>query len=597
MEQQDQRNFIIFMIVAVTVLFGYQALVLEPEAKRRQAILEQTRVEQELQAEVNPPVERAATVDEALKRDSRVVFDSPKLDGSIRLQGALIDDLNLKEHYETVARQNEVRLFRPEAVDNGYYASWFWIGEQNRPVANLGVTWEQVGGGSLTPGTPVNLRYEGGGVRIDRQIAIDENYLFTFTDTITNLGNQQRFLRPYGAILRHGTQEQFLNAVTPGASQDRGLVHLGEMGIMDGKLVKRGYSRLEKGNGISETSTEGGWIGLTDKYWLSALVPDQTQEFQTSFERRARVDDAVMEVRTIGTELVLPAGGTITSVNRLFAGAKTIDVMQSYQNDLGIPRFVDAIDWGMFYFLTKPFFFALLWLQGKIGSFGLAILAFTVLVKLVLFPLYNRSYAAMAKMKKLTEPMKEIRERFAADPKRQQQEIMALYQKEKANPLAGCLPILATIPIFYALYKTLFVTLEMRHEPFGYISDLAAPDPTAIGNLFGLLPWAATDVKSIPILGLIIGIGILPLLYGISMAILQSLNPPPPDPTQRMVIMLLPIIFTFVFAGFAAGLVLYWVWNNVLPLIQQYYIMRRNGAETEIGKFIAKRLGRKTEEA
>ncbi|MEO0720890.1 MAG: membrane protein insertase YidC, partial [Pseudomonadota bacterium] len=255
------------------------------------------------------------------------------------------------------------------------------------------------------------------------------------------------------------------------------------------------------------------------------------------------------------------------------------------------------VDWGFLYFLTKPFFEILLWLESKLGSFGWAILAFTVLVKLPLIPLYNTSFKAMAKMKKLTEPMKEIRERFAADPKRQQQEIMALYQKEKANPLAGCLPILATIPIFYALYKTLFVTLEMRHEPFGYISDLAAPDPTAIGNLFGLLPWAATDVKSIPILGLIIGIGILPLLYGISMAILQSLNPPPPDPTQRMVIMLLPIIFTFVFAGFAAGLVLYWVWNNVLTLIQQYYIMRRNGAETEIGKFIAKRLGRKTEEA
>ncbi|MEM7007321.1 MAG: membrane protein insertase YidC, partial [Pseudomonadota bacterium] len=459
MEQQDQRNFIIFMIVAVTVLLGYQALVLEPEAKRRQAIQEQARVDREAQAEIAPlAVEPAATVEEALERDQRVVFDSPKLDGSIRLQGALIDDLNLKEHFETVNRENEVRLFRPEAVDHGYYASWFWIGEQNRPVANLGVTWELVGGGTLTPATPVTLRYEGGGIRIDRQISIDENYLFTFSDTLTNLGSEPRYLRPYGAILRHGEWKDFIDAVTPKASQDRGLVHLGEVGIMDGKLVKRGYAKLEDGNGITETSNEGGWIGLTDKYWLSALVPDQSQEFQTSFERRSRVDDAVMEVRTIGTELVLPAGASVTSVNQLFAGAKTIDVVRAYETDLGLPRFVDAIDWGMFYFLTKPFFFALLWLREAIGSFGLAILAFTVLVKLVLFPLYNRSYAAMAKMKKLQEPMKEIQERFAADPQRKQQEIMKLYRDEKANPVAGCLPILMTMPIFFALYKLLFVT-------------------------------------------------------------------------------------------------------------------------------------------
>ncbi|MEO1406591.1 MAG: membrane protein insertase YidC [Pseudomonadota bacterium] len=412
MEQQDQRNFIIFMVVAVTVLLGYQALVLEPEANRRQAIQEQTRIEQELQAEVAPPVERAATVDEALGRDARVVFDSPKLDGSIRLEGALIDDLNMKEHFETVAREKEVRFFRPEAVDNGYYASWFWIGEQNRPVANLGVTWELVEGSTLTPETPVTLRYEGGGVRIDRQISIDENYLFTFSDSITNLGTEQRYLRPYGAILRHGEWKEFIDAVTPRASQDRGLVHLGEVGIMDGKLVKKSYNNLEKGNGITETSREGGWIGLTDKYWLSALVPDQSQEFQTSYERRSRVDGAVMEVRTIGTELVLQPGETTTSVNRLFAGAKTIDVVRNYEAELGLPRFIDSIDWGMFYFLTKPFFFALLWLQGQIGSFGLAILAFTVLVKIVLFPLYNRSYAAMARMKKLQEPMKDIQERL-----------------------------------------------------------------------------------------------------------------------------------------------------------------------------------------
>ena len=591
MEQQDQRNFIIFMLIAVVFLFGYQALILEPEAKRRQAIEEQTRVEQELQAEVNPPVERAATIPEALGRDARVGFDSAGMDGSIRLQGALIDDLSLKAHFETIDRENEVRLFRPEATDNGYYASWFWIGEQNRPVANLSVEWEQVSDGELTPTTPLRLRHEGAGIRIEREISIDENFLFAFTDTITNLGSEQRFLRPYGAILRHGEWKAFLDAVTPKASQDRGLVHLGEVGIIDGKLVKKSYGRLTKGDGISDTSNEGGWIGLTDKYWLSALVPDQDLEFQTNFERRSRVDGQVMEVRTIGTELIVPAGGTVVSTNRLFAGAKTIDVLQEYQNEAGLPRFTDAIDWGMFYFLTKPFFFALLWLKGMIGSFGLAILAFTVLVKVVLFPLYNRSYAAMAKMKKLQEPMKEIQERFAADPQRRQQEIMKLYRDEKANPVAGCLPILMTMPIFFALYKLLFVTIEMRHESFLWLSDLSAPDPTAIGNLFGLLPWAAETVKNIPILGLVIGIGILPLLYGITMFALQSLSTPPPDPMQRRIIMMLPIVFMFVFGGLAGGLVMYWVWNNILSIGQQYIIMRRNGVETEFDKFLAKRFG------
>jgi YidC/Oxa1 family membrane protein insertase len=261
--------------------------------------------------------------------------------------------------------------------------------------------------------------------------------------------------------------------------------------------------------------------------------------------------------------------------------------------DAGVPRFGDAIDWGnMLYYLTKGLFFVLDWLKGIVGSFGWAIMGLVVLVKLPLVPLYNQSYKSMAKMKKLAEPMKEIQERFKADPQRRQQEVMKLYQREKANPLAGCIPILFTIPIFIALYKTLYVTIEMRHTPFWFITDLSAPDPTAIGNLFGLLPWAAADVKAIPILGFVIGIGILPILYGVTMAGIQSLSPPPPDPTQRTIMMALPFVFMFVFGGFAAGLVLYWVWSNILSLGQQYFIMRRNGVETQVDKLIKRLLGR-----
>lgn len=597
MEQQDQRNFIIFMVVALAFLLGYQALVLEPDARQRRKAEEQARVEREVQAEIAPPVERAASIPEALARDARISFDGPSVDGSIRLQGAVIDDLGLKDHYETVDRESEVRLFRPEASENGYYASWFWLGEGDRQITNLSVKWELIEGTRLTPETPIRLRYEGGDLRIDREISLDENFLFTFTDTVTNTGTVQRFLRPRGLIQRHGDWKSFLDETTPGASRDRGLVHQGEVGILDGKLVKRAYGKLEKDNGISATSGEGGWIGLTDKYWLGALIPEQNLDFSTRFERRSRIDGAVMEVRVVGTELVVPPGESVVSTNRIFAGAKTVDVLQGYQDTLQIPRFTDAIDWGMFYFLTKPFFFALLWLKTKIGSFGLAILAFTVIVKLVLFPLYNKSYAAMARMKKLQEPMKEIQERFAADPQRKQQEIMKLYREEKANPIAGCLPLLLTMPVFFALYKLLFVTIEMRHENFLWLKDLSAPDPTAIGNLFGLLPWAAETVKDIPLLGIIIGIGILPILYGVTMFALQSLSTPPADPTQRRIIMMLPIIFTFVFGGLAGGLVMYWVWNNILSIGQQYFIMRRNGVETEFDKFVAKRLGRSPGEA
>ncbi|MEL6473373.1 MAG: membrane protein insertase YidC [Pseudomonadota bacterium] len=603
MEQEDQRNFIIAMVLMIAFVWGYQTFIIEPQTQARRAAQEAAAAAEEAAA---PPVDEvplapaiAATVEDALGADTRIPFDGPGVDGSIRLAGARIDDLNLHRHYLTVAREQELRLLRPENAEYGYYASYYWLDESGRALAGLNANWTLVSGEQLTPSTPVVLSFQRDGVEIRRTITLDDNYMFTFEDVVTNLGAEQRLLRPYGSIRRQGDWKDFLEATDPGSAGDSAIVHQGLIGVLGGELKLRKYKGLSQDKGIKgDTVTdEGGWLGFTDKYWMGALVPDQSREFTGDFARRARDEGQILEVKTEGAEYVLAPGQSITATNRLFAGAKNLKLLQGYEADLGIPRFDDAVDWGFLYFLTKPFFEILLWLESKLGSFGWAILAFTVLVKLPLIPLYNTSFKAMAKMKKLTEPMKEIRERFAADPKRQQQEIMALYQKEKANPLAGCLPILATIPIFYALYKTLFVTLEMRHEPFGYISDLAAPDPTAIGNLFGLLPWAATDVKSIPILGLIIGIGILPLLYGISMAILQSLNPPPPDPTQRMVITLLPIIFTFVFAGFAAGLVLYWVWNNVLTLIQQYYIMRRNGAETEIGKFIAKRLGRKTEEA
>lgn len=601
MEKEDQRNFLIAMALMIAFVFVYQMFVMEPAQKRYEA-------EQAAKAAAGQTLGTdtagAVTigpkpVEEALKDGARIPLDGEAVDGSIRLAGARIDDVSLKNFYQTVENLAEIRLMRPEATEGGYFGTYYWA-DGNTLVAGRNSVWQQVGEGVLTTATPVTLRLETEGVTIDRQISIDENYMFSFRDTVTNTSSEARTLRPIGSLERHGDWKRFLEITEPSAIAVAGPAHLGLMGVVDDKLRLQKYKPLmqsKKTKGESKegnfVSTQGGWWGLSDMYWMGALVPEQTRPFTASVNRTSLARGGPLEVRTEGAPLEIAPGQSVTVENRLFAGAKQFEVLQAYEKS-GIPRMVDAIDWGWAYFLTKPFFYVLNWLNGHLGAFGWAILAFTVIVKLPLVPLYNASFKSMAKLKKLQEPMKVINERFAADPQRRQQEMLKLYKETGANPIGGCLPILFTIPIFYALYKTLYVSLEMRHEPFWYMKDLSAPDPTAIGNLFGLIPWwSAADAKGVFLIGMIIGIGILPILYGVTMAALQSLSPPPPDKMQARIIMLLPIVFMFVFGGFAAGLVLYWVWSNVLTLIQQYTIMRMNGVETEIGKFIATRLGLK----
>ena len=594
-DPDQTRNLLIAMVLMLGLLALYQTFFVAPqqeaarEAQAAAAAEEQRRIELGIE-EVEQ--ELAATVEEALTSDARITFDSPGMDGSINLTGARIDDLNLKRHFLTIEQEDELRLLRPENAEHGYYATYGWVqptADGDNTIIGLTTPWELVRGQTLSQNSPITLQRVRGPLTFERTISVDDNYMFTYTDRVVNNGSSSYTLAPYGIIRRHGEYKSFLDATDPGSAQDSMIVHQGLIGVIDNDLKLRKYNKLEDGEGIKGNSSaeRGGWIGLTDKYWMAALVPRQGEAFDAEFDLTGTDDNPVFQIRTDGAAVTVPAGGEISIEHRIFAGAKRLEVLQDYESALGIPRFDDAIDWGMFWFLTKPFFNVLLWLQGIVGSFGLAILAFTVLVKIPLIPLYNQSYKSMAKMKLLTEPMKEIQEKYKENPQERQKQIMALYQREKANPLAGCLPILATIPIFYALYKTLFVTLEMRHEPFWYISDLSAPDPLAIGNLFGLLPWAAADVKAIPFIGIVIGIGLLPILYGVTMAALQSLSPPPPDKMQQRIMMALPIVLMFVFGGFAAGLVLYWVWNNVLSLIQQYFIMRRNGVETQLDKLIS----------
>ncbi|KCZ45507.1 membrane protein insertase YidC [Hyphomonas pacifica] len=596
MEKEDQRNFLIAMVAMIVFVFAYQTFIMKPAQKKFEAQQAVEQAEQQTATTADssvPAVSQIKPVEEAIQEDARVAFNGDSVDGTIRLSGSRIDDLSLKKHFLTVEKLKEVRLFRPENSEYGYFATWYWA-DGSKLVAGRNSPWKQVGEGALTTSTPITLRLETDGLTIDREISVDDDYMFTFTDTVTNTSGAPRELRPVGSIERHGDWKGFLDVTDPGAGSQSGIAHVGLMGVVNNELRMKKYKPLFQLKDIKgETkegtfpSDQGGWWGLSDKYWLGALVPEQDRFFAGMVDKRKLARGAGLEVRAETAPVILAAGASETVSNSIYAGAKRFEVLQHYQNDLGIPRMVDAIDWGWAFFLTKPFFYALEWLSGVVGSFGWAILAFTVLVKLPLVPLYNQSYKSMAKMKKLQEPMKDIRERFKADPQRQQQEIMKLYKQEGANPIGGCLPILFTIPIFYALYKTLYVTIEMRHTPFLFLKDLSAPDPTAIGNLFGLIPWwSAADLKSIPFIGIVIGIGILPILYGVTMAAIQTLSPPPPDPTQRRIIQAMPLVFMFVFGGFAAGLVMYWVWSNLLSFAQQYFIMRRNGVETEIGKFI-----------
>jgi YidC/Oxa1 family membrane protein insertase len=600
MDKDDQRNFLLAMVAMIAFVFLYQMFVMEPAQQRYQAERAAiTAAQQGETADIGavPIASGPKSVEEALAEGDRIRFDAGSVDGSIRLAGARIDDLSLKHHFQTVERLQEIRLLRPEAAEGGYFASYYWA-DGNTLVAGRNSPWQLVAGERLSAASPVTLRLEADGIRIDREITLDDSYLFTFRDTVTNLSDAPRTLRAIGSLERHGGWQRFLELTDPGSAASVGPVHTGLMGVVDNQLRLQKYKPLFEGKKVSGepregtfSSSTGGWWGLTDMYWMGALVPDQGRIFTASVNRTSLSRGGPIEIRTEATPVEIAPGSSVTIENQLFAGAKEFQVMRGYEQ-AGIPRMVDAIDWGWAYFLTKPFFYVINWLNNYLGAFGWAILAFTVIVKLPLVPLYNTSFKSMAKLKKLQEPMKEINERFAADPQRKQQEMMKLYKETGANPIGGCLPILFTIPIFYALYKVLYISLEMRHEPFWYMRDLSAPDPTAIGNLFGLIPfWTAADAKGLWGIGIIVGIGILPILYGVTMAALQSLSPPPPDKMQARILMALPIVFMFVFGGFAAGLVLYWVWSNVLTLIQQYIIMRMNGVETEIGKFISTRLG------
>lgn len=516
------------------------------------------------------PVTRAA----ALGASPRVRIETPRLSGSIALKGGRIDDLSFVRYRESVdPKSPAIDLLSPSGAPHPFYAEFGWVAAAGSttkmPDANS--LWRVEGSANLTPANPVTLVFDNGeGLTFRRTIAVDEFYLFTIKDEITNTGAAAATLYPFGLISRHGTPQV----------SGYYILHEGLIGVLgDQGLQEVSYKTIEekKSNVFKVTN---GWFGITDKYWAATLLPPTDAAMQARFS-----SGAIGTTKTYQTDYLLDAqtiapGATAVSTARLFAGAKEVGVVDSYDKTLKLNRFELLIDWGWFYFITKPMFWAIDWLYRFLGNFGLAILAVTVLIKLAFFPLANKSYASMAKMKAVQPQITALRERFADDKMKQQQEMMEIYKREKINPLAGCLPILIQIPVFFSLYKVLFVTIEMRHAPFyGWIKDLSAPDPTNLFNLFGLLPF---DPTQLPVFGAFLWLGVWPLIMGITMWVQMKLNPPPPDPTQQMIFAWMPVVFTFMLASFPAGLVIYWAWNNLLSVAQQAAIMKKHGTKIEL---------------
>jgi len=581
----ENKNLILAIALSIVIVLGFEFLVNKPRMDRERALqAERQAATQTMPTPAAPqtapgvqttapsapgapaataPANAAPTVDRAalIAQQQRVRIDTPGMQGSILLKGARIDDLKLAHYRETVDPSSPaIVLLTPQGAEHAYFAQFGWVGPQGVPVPGDDTPWvaDQP---TLTLDKPVTLSWDNGqGLRFERQIALDGEYMFRVTDRVVNSGAAPVQLLPYGLVARDGTPK------TAGFY----ILHEGPLAVMDGTLREPSYANVKDQKKI-EYDTTGGWLGITDKYWLVTLVPDQKAPVKARFNHTLFNGDDRYQADFLGQAMTVAPGATIEATNRVFAGAKELNLLNQYKDQLGITKFDLAIDFGWFYFLTKPIFLVLDYFYRLIGNYGLAILLLTVLVKLLFFPLANKSYKAMNKMKLLQPEMEKLRAKYGDDRQKMSTEMMALYKRVGANPLAGCLPVVIQIPVFFALYKVIFISIEMRHAPFfGWIHDLSMPDPTSVFNLFGLLPWMPPEL-----LFMHGTIGAWPLIMGFTMFMQQKMNPAPPDPVQAKIFLAMPVIFTFILAPFASGLVIYWAWNNTLSVLQQWVILRQ----------------------
>jgi YidC/Oxa1 family membrane protein insertase len=602
MDKDDVRNWVVFSVLAVGILLLYQVYIYGPENAHRQAVLkaEATAHSQQVAAAPGQPAPGAfLPLAQAAAASPRVKVDTPSLAGSIALRGARIDDLFLKRYRLTVDPKSPlVELFKPEGSQGAWFAETGW----KSPVANMpgipndATIWTAPAGAVLTTTTPLVLTYDNGaGLKFTRTIAIDPNYMFSIDDAVTNTGPVSVALEPSGVVAQVGKP-------TTAASN---IVHEGAIGMLGHNLVLDKYADWKKKTEPTTVTSTGGWLGITEKYWLAALIPDQTVPITATFQVLPSSPNETYVASYVGAAQTIAPGASITTHSRLFAGAKVVPLLRNYEysgappkyywsavtpHPTDIPRFDQAVDWGHLFFFTQPLFDLLQLFTLKIGSIGLAILVLTVVVRGIFFPLANKSYESMSKMKKIAPAVEELKKKFEGDQTKIQSETMALYQREKINPLMGCLPMLIQIPVFYSLYKVLTVTIEMRQAPFfGWIHDLSARDPSSIWTLFGLIHW---NPALVPLIGGYLDgplhIGLLPLIYGFTMWISTSMSPPAGDATTQKMMQFLPLIFTFTLAQVTVGLLIYWTWSNLLTILQQYVIMHRFQVENPIDNLIGR---------
>ncbi|CAH2600031.1 Membrane protein insertase YidC [Rhodovastum atsumiense] len=562
----DQKRLILAIAASVAILMVFQFLT-PPPPKPVPKSAQVTTSQPAPPAGAPAGVGIQATAPAVPREVPRLRINGDRVAGSISLLGARIDDIVLRDYRQTIDKNSPlVRLLEPRSEPQPYYLQFGWTAAAGTAVKLPGNDTVWQGAGEVAPGKAATLTWDNGeGQTFEIKVSLDENYMFSVQQTVRNAGPASVTLYPWSRIRRDYTPH----------TEGYYILHEGLLGVLNGTLKEQTYSTVksdgDKRGGLSFDSTgTGGWAGITDKYWLTALVPDQSLPGTTSFRHIAEGTSDRYQVDFLASNpLIIAPGADASLTSRAFVGAKEVHALAAYERQ-GVPLFSYAVDFGWFWFLTKPIFYAIDWLNWLFGNFGVAIIVFTTIIKGIFFPLANKSYRSMSKMKLLAPKMQELREQYKEDPPKLQNEMMKLYKAEKVNPASGCLPILVQIPVFFALYKVIFTTIEMRHAPFfGWIHDLSAVDPTNVFNLFGLLPF--DPAHSISLLHL----GVWPLLMGVTMYFQQKLNPPPPDPVQAKIFQWMPVIFTFMLANFPAGLVIYWTWNNLLTIGQQWLIMRQ----------------------
>jgi len=572
----DQKNFIVAIVLSVVIIMGWQTLFPAKHTPPQQQASQTTAPNAPGSAGTAPSapgappsgapaVQQVVSRTEALAASPRVTFNTPELIGSIALKGGRIDDVQLAKYREELdPKSPPVPVLSPVGVAHPYYAEFGWSSSDAAiKVPGPDSLWT-ADKTTLDPGKPVHLTWDNeNGLIFALDISIDENFMFAVKQSVENKTDKPVTLFPWSLVVRFGEPK----------AEGTYVLHEGPYGVFNGSLKEKSYSDF-KDNKSEKFSSTGGWAGITDKYWMATLVPDQKVKVDATMKGTGAGPNIKFQVDYVGPGVTVAPGTSGSYESHLFAGAKIVRVIDAYRDNLGIDRFDLTIDWGWFWFFTKPMFWLLEWLYVQLGNFGVSILILTVIVKAVFFPLANKSYAAMSKMKALQPEMEKLKARYGEDKQRMNQELMQLYRREKVNPAAGCLPILVQIPVFFALYKVLYTTIEMRHQPFfGWIKDLSAPDPLTILTGFGLFHWQVPEILHF------FNIGIWPLIMGVTMYLQQKLNPAPTDPVQARVFQFLPIMFTFMLAPFSAGLVIYWAWSNTLSIAQQYYIMRKHGAQ------------------